>query len=98
MTLFPFVLKGANGTRVVQLQELPLFFVESVPPAPDLSPLQALLPGDSLVVSPQAEAPGFLGQPDNVSVLPAIRLAIPTPARNFFRLLMSTSHLTLSKF
>jgi hypothetical protein len=96
--LFPADFQGATCTNLYQLQELPLFFFVSVLPAPDFWPLQALFAGDSFFVPLQAEAPGFLGQPDNVNVLPASRLATPIPARNFFRLLMSTIHLALSKW
>ena len=89
---------GPEFTGLCQFQDLPLFLFKKVPTAPYfLSPLQELFPGDSFFVSLQEEVPGFFGQPDKVSVLPAIRVTMPTPARTFFSRSKSTGHLSLSK-
>jgi hypothetical protein len=73
------------------LQELPPF--SWVPPAPEPGPLQALSPGACCSPLQEEAAGGVFGQPVNVKVLPAIRLAIPNPARIFFSRSMSMIHL-----
>jgi hypothetical protein len=89
---------GSNRIGLCQLQEFPIFFFEKVPTAPYFfSPLQELF-GDSFFVSLQDEDPDLsFGQPDSVNVLPAIRLAMPTPARIFLSRSKSTVHLALLK-
>lgn len=83
------IFRSARGNPHRYQPPHPLFCVYRCSTAPDLLPLQALVPGFSVLPAPgfspvQALLPVFV-QPVMEKAAPANRLAIPSPARIFFR-------------